>query len=584
MIRDYKFDSDFSSRKKRHPIRRFLGVLLILGAIAGIVALQDAGVSILPWLNSGGEISFDQLERPISPLASESDTAETSEEISGEPQIESIVVEPLAIPNQRSGADLIPDVQPSSELGTSSEPDTMNAAVPTEPPSPPSLLEAPSATQSPAQVLLAEQATDMEPNGNQAADATDSDDDAATPVPVAGAPEEPDPAIAETADDASPTAEMGPVAWREHVVSAGDSLARIFKEFDLSPALLHKIVNSSEAAKSLADIRPGEILRVRFNDDDELAQLVLQRNRVRSLEITATDAGFDSVEITKDLDKQLATAGGTIQSSLFVDGQAAGLSDAQIMELAAIFGWDIDFALEIRAGDQFRLVYEEQYLDGEKFRNGPILAAEFSNRGTIYRAVRFEDKEGNSGYYDEDGHNKKRAFIRTPLKFARVSSGFSTNRWHPVLQKWRSHKGVDYAAPTGTPVKATGAGKVTFRGWKGGYGRVVMIQHAQKYMTVYAHLSKFVSKVDAGSKVKQGQMIGYVGQSGLASGPHLHYEFRVDGVHRNPLTVKLPKSLPLPDSERPAFKKATAPLLAKLDAVPTITMVAATTDATQRSK
>jgi murein DD-endopeptidase MepM/ murein hydrolase activator NlpD len=219
-------------------------------------------------------------------------------------------------------------------------------------------------------------------------------------------------------------------------------------------------------------------------------------------------------------------------------------------------------------------LYEEQFLEGEKFRNGPILAAEFVNQGKIYQAFRFEDDQGSTGYYDAEGRNKRRAFIRTPIKFARISSRFTPKRWHPVLKKWRSHKGVDYAAPTGTPIKSTGEGKVIFRGWKGGYGRVVIVQHGSKYQTLYAHMSKFSSKAKAGSKVKQGQIIGYVGKSGLATGPHLHYEFRVDGVHRNPLTVKLPKSLPLPASKLAAFKEQTAPLVAQLASVAQGTMVA----------
>lgn len=376
-------------------------------------------------------------------------------------------------------------------------------------------------------------------------------------------------------DTASVNAE--PVAqWSEHTIASGESLARIFQEMNLSPSLLHRIVNSSDTAKQLARIRPGETLRFLLTPDDELASLELHRNPIDSLAITVNGEGFDAAEIHKTVERHTATAKGTIASSLFLDGQAAGLSDAQIMELAGIFGWDVDFALELRKGDRFSLVYEEQFLDGKKLRNGPILAAEFINRGHVYRAIRFEDADGNVSYFDPEGRNKRRAFIRTPVKFARVSSGFTTHRWHPVLKKWRSHKGVDYAAPSGTPVKATGAGKVVFRGWKGGYGKVVIIEHAgRKYSTLYAHLSKFAGKAKRGSKVKQGQVIGYVGMTGLATGPHLHYEFRVHGVHRNPLTVKLPKSLPLPKKQLAAFKAQSRPLLAQLDSLDGNMMVAA---------
>ena len=244
------------------------------------------------------------------------------------------------------------------------------------------------------------------------------------------------------------------------------------------------------------------------------------------------------------------------------------------MELAQIFGWDIDFALELREGDQFHVIYEEQYLDGEKLRNGPILAAEFINRGNLYKAVRYTDKEGDTSYYDTEGNAKRRAFIRTPVKFSRISSRFTRKRWHPVLKRWRSHKGVDYAAPRGTPVKATGNGKVVFRGNKGGYGNVIFLRHGGKYTTVYGHLSRFAKGLKNGKAVKQGQIIGYVGSTGLATGPHLHYEFRVHGKHQNPLTIKLPKTIRLPKREQARFKKSTAPLMAQLDELRARTMVA----------
>jgi murein DD-endopeptidase MepM/ murein hydrolase activator NlpD len=356
-----------------------------------------------------------------------------------------------------------------------------------------------------------------------------------------------------------------PPRWVEFEITRGDTLAKLFQQAALSAALLHRITHSSDTAASLAKIRPGQTLRLRLDSDGELTELVLQRDRVSSLRIQAVDDGFAAAEERRDLERTVVTATGVIESSLFVDGQKAGLDDNLIMELAAIFGWDIDFALEIRAGDHFSVVYEELYLEGEKVRNGDILAAEFVNQGHAYRAVRFLNESGDVAYYDPEGRSKRRAFIRTPVKFARVSSGFTTRRWHPVLKTWRSHKGVDYAAPTGTPVKATGDGKVTFRGRKGGYGKVVFIEHAGRYTTVYGHLSKFSSRAKNGSRVKQGQVIGYVGQTGLATGPHLHYEFRVDGVHRNPLTVKLPKSAPLPKSQLATFQEQAEPLLARLD-------------------
>ncbi|MCB1802080.1 MAG: peptidoglycan DD-metalloendopeptidase family protein [Gammaproteobacteria bacterium] len=381
---------------------------------------------------------------------------------------------------------------------------------------------------------------------------------------VAGEPED-DPAL-----DPEPVAQR----WIEHEVAKGESLARIFAGQELDAALLHRIVNSSESGKKLAQIRPGQKFRFLFDDEHELVKMELHRNRVHSLQVEIADDDITIEEISKDVDKRVAGAAGVIESSLFVDAQNAGLSDGKIMELAEIFGWDIDFALEIRAGDAFRVLYEEHYLDGEKLRDGPILAAEFTNRGTTYRAVRFEDSNGDVGYFDADGHSKRRAFIRTPIKFARVSSGFNPRRWHPVLKKWRSHKGVDYAAPIGTPVRATGNGRIVFRGTKSGYGKTVIIEHASKYTTLYAHLNGYSKRSATGKRVKQGQVIGYVGKTGLATGPHLHYEFRIGGQHRDPLKVKLPKSLALAKSDLGNFRKTAAPLLARLDAIPAATMVA----------
>jgi murein DD-endopeptidase MepM/ murein hydrolase activator NlpD len=236
-----------------------------------------------------------------------------------------------------------------------------------------------------------------------------------------------------------------------------------------------------------------------------------------------------------------------------------------IMELAAIFGWDIDFALDIRRGDHFTVVYQEYYLEGKKVRDGDILAAEFTNQGKSYRAIRYVDADGNAGFYTPEGLSLRKAFLRTPVKFSRISSRFTLHRKHPILNRIRAHKGVDYAAPRGTPIRATGDGKVVFRGRKGGYGRTIVIQHGSKYSTLYGHMSRYNGKVKLGRRVRQGQVIGYVGSSGLATGPHLHYEFRIDGVHRNPLTVKLPVAEPIAKRYRDDFQKLATPLIAQLE-------------------
>jgi len=388
---------------------------------------------------------------------------------------------------------------------------------------------------------------------------------------------DPKPVAVATAESPSQSAPRSTSSWKKHKIKQGESLASIFKAYQLSSVTLYRILHSSEDAKSLSRIRPGQQLEMQIDDDGTLQKLILVRSPVERLMVSRQDGRYQSQLANKKIEHKVATVTGTIESSLFVDGQKAGLTDSQIMELAEVFGWDIDFALEIRAGDQFRVIYDQQFVDGEKYRSGPILAAEFVNRGKTYQAFRYQSKN-QIGYYDADGHSKRRAFIRTPIRFARISSRFTPKRWHPILKKWKSHRGVDYAAPTGTPIKATGNGRVIFRGWQRGYGRIVILQHSSKYRTAYAHMSKFRSSVKKGTRVKQGQVIGYVGKSGWATGPHLHYEFRVNNVQRNPLTVKLPKSLPLPKRQLASFKRKIAPLTQQLASIRQATMVASAGD------
>lgn len=235
------------------------------------------------------------------------------------------------------------------------------------------------------------------------------------------------------------------------------------------------------------------------------------------------------------------------------------------MDLANVFGYDIDFALDLREGDEFELVYEEKFVADKVVGSGNILAARFTNRGKTYSAVRYVNKQGLPSYYRADGTSMRKAFIRTPVDFARISSRFSTGRRHPVLNKIRAHKGVDYAAPRGTPIKATGDGRVTLAGRHGGYGNTVIIQHGNRYKTLYAHMHNFAKGIRNGSQVKQGQVIGYVGTTGLSTGPHLHYEFQVNGVHVDPLSQKLPMADPIAASEKQRFLQQSKPLMALLD-------------------
>jgi murein DD-endopeptidase MepM/ murein hydrolase activator NlpD len=260
---------------------------------------------------------------------------------------------------------------------------------------------------------------------------------------------------------------------------------------------------------------------------------------------------------------QLASGQGTITTSLDEAGKKAGLSETLLDQLTQIFAWDIDFATNLHPGDRFTVVYERGGYNGID----DIVAAEFTNRGKTYRAVRYIDKEGYANYYTPEGHALQKAFLTTPVDFARISSHFSLSRRHPVLNRIRAHKGVDYAARTGTPVKTTGSGVVNFLGRKGGYGQVIIIKHGDRYETVYAHLSNYKSGLREGSAVRQGEVIGYVGQTGLATGPHLHYEFRIDGVHQNPLTAQLNNAVPIKSTALAEFKSQIQDPLAKLNMI-----------------
>ena len=353
--------------------------------------------------------------------------------------------------------------------------------------------------------------------------------------------------------------------WKSVTIRSGDSLAAVFSRLGLSPTDLHQIMALGKKTKRLKKIFPGDVIKVNLDSKGQLDTLHYELDEAHLLAITQTSPGqFKATTTELPLDVQLAYAEGTINSSLFLAAQKAQLPDRITMELANIFGWDIDFALDIRKGDHFALLYEELYRDGKKLKNGKIVAATFTNNNSKYEAVYFRPDNGRAGYYSPDGLSMRKTFLRTPVEFARISSRFSTGRKHPVLNKIRAHKGVDYAAPKGTAIRATGDGKVVYRGRKGGYGKAVVIQHGSQYSTLYAHLSKYARSAKSGRKVKQGQIIGYVGSTGLATGPHLHYEFRVNGVHRNPLTVRFPSAKPLPKQYHAKLKQVSDTLLARL--------------------
>lgn len=355
--------------------------------------------------------------------------------------------------------------------------------------------------------------------------------------------------------------------WKQAVVNKGDNLALIFSRHGVNAGDLHKVMTLGAAVNTLKRIHPGQVLHLRAGADGRLQELRYEESPTLGLHVTREGDEFAATSIHRIPDRQNAHASAVIDSSLFMAGQKANLSDSMIMDLAGIFGWDVDFALDIRQGDRFTVLYDQLYLDGERIGDGHILAAEFVNQGRTYRAVRYTDAEGRTDYYTPDGHSLRKAFLRTPVELSRISSHFNLKRKHPVLNRIRAHKGVDYAAPTGTPIKVTGDGRVTFRGVKGGYGNVVIVQHGSEYSTLYAHLSGFAKGVNTGTRVRQGQTIGYLGMTGLATGPHLHYEFLVNGVHRNPLTVKFPDALPIDKRFRQDFAQHAESMMAQLELV-----------------
>ena len=348
------------------------------------------------------------------------------------------------------------------------------------------------------------------------------------------------------------------------VVMRNDTMDRLFRRLELNLADLAMLRNLPDLRSQVDKLKPGELLRFKYRDG-ELMGLERKLSDSETLQVIRDENGFSTNVVENPLEVHTRTASATINSSLFQASAEAGLSDRVAFDLAEIFQYDIDFVLDIQAGDRFTVVYEEVFQDGEPLRIGNILAAKFVNAGREYRAVRYVDSQGRGQYYSPDGKSLRKAFMRSPVQFSRVSSRFNLSRKHPVLNRIRAHKGVDYAAPTGTPVRAAGEGRVRFVGRQGGYGNVIELEHGSGVVTVYGHLSRFAPKLRRGQRVELAQVVGYVGSTGLATGPHLHYEYRVRGVHKNPQTVPLPDAEPIPSAERERFLTATADLVNTLD-------------------
>lgn len=347
-------------------------------------------------------------------------------------------------------------------------------------------------------------------------------------------------------------------------VKSGENLSFIFQRLQLSSADLLKILSINGDATKLKSLKPNQKLRFEISNK-KLQKLVVEINALESLIFSRKNNSFTMAKKVLKLSTTISTARTKLKTSLYIDGKNIGLTDSIIMQLTTIFAWDIDFSQEIRINDSFKIIYEKLEANGKYYKMGRILAAEFVTQGKKYTAILNVDDTGKISYFSEKGNALQKAFLRNPVDSVRVSSRFNLKRKHPILNRIRAHKGVDYAAPTGTPIRATADGQVKFLGVKGGYGKTIELKHGGKYTTLYAHLSAYNKGLKVRTTIKQGQVIGYVGKSGLATGAHLHYEFRVNGQHRNPLTVKLPAERPINAIYKKSFEKRARLLMSLLN-------------------
>ncbi|MGH8282415.1 MAG: M23 family metallopeptidase [Gammaproteobacteria bacterium] len=347
-------------------------------------------------------------------------------------------------------------------------------------------------------------------------------------------------------------------------VHRGDTLGRLFAANHLSAADLRAILTLGGDTEHLKHIRVGQVITVSHDAGGRILRLSMKLDDAHTLEVARSTGGYQASVADIPTETSVAYAHGIIENSLFDAAGRAGLSDPVTMQLIHLFGWNIDFAHDIHSGDSFTVLYQKIHRQGEPVADGPVLAAKFVTPGKTYRIIRFAAPNGDVGYYTPDGHSVRKALLRAPVAYTRISSGFSLHRMNPVLHIIRPHYGVDYAAPTGTPIVAAGDGRIVFRGREEGFGRCVIINNGGGYSTLYAHMSRFRGGEHVGSHVKQDEVIGYVGMSGEATGPHLHYQIMVDGVPRNPRTVQLPSAAPVPAKYRPDFTRDTDLLLAEM--------------------
>lgn len=378
----------------------------------------------------------------------------------------------------------------------------------------------------------------------------------------------------EQQDLISPSNKTNNLITKTIIVKKNDNLTNIFNKLKINKEDLYKIINNKITNSYIKKIKPGQELTISYDKSSgKLQQLTYALDKLNIFSIKQDPKNSEKIigkEEKLDVTPKETFAILQIKSSLFEDAAKQDLPMDIVFQIMDIFAWDIDFAQDLRVGDTVEILYRDYLLDGEKHSTGPVLAVNFHNNNKTYSAIRHEH-DGEANYYTPEGLSLRKAFIRTPVKFTRISSKFNLGRNHPLLHKIRAHRGVDYAAPTGTPIKAAGDGKIIHYGRKGGYGKAVVIEHGRKYTTLYAHMSRYNSKLRRGSQVKQGQIIGYVGSTGLATGPHLHFEFRVDGEHKNPLTVPLPKAKPIENKHKIQYIDNANKLLAKLQRYKSLT-------------
>ncbi len=359
---------------------------------------------------------------------------------------------------------------------------------------------------------------------------------------------------------AIPEADTSTVFWRTERVQRGDTIAELLRRLNVDDPAASHYLRTNEATESLHRLTTGKELQAETRADGSLVSLRYIDANANQIIIERQDDNFNTRTLSAQIEKRVVMRTGDISSTLFAATDAAGMSDSVANQLADIFSGDIDFHRDLRKGDKFAVIYEMNYSNGEPVSTGKILAAEFTNQGRQYRALYYELSTNKGSYFSPDGKNMRKAFLRSPLEFSRVSSGFTLSRFHPVLNKWRAHNGVDYAAASGTKVMVTADGIISFVGTQGGYGNVVIVNHQGRYTTVYGHLSRFANGLRQGQRVTQGALIAYVGSTGLATGPHLHYEFKIDGQHRDPLRVALPDAKPINAVQKVQFQTATSTL------------------------